>query len=109
MHGGEESTHMDETYVSARDQFFTAIRALAASADPIQTRLIAATESLLEVTIDEFEGDRELKIRFARILDLLAADQDDMETIAVETAAHMTDFEAVKVADLICDFYCDLK
>jgi hypothetical protein len=48
--------------------------------------------------------DRELKFKFAKILDLLAVDQDDMETVAVETAAHMTDFETVKVADLICDF-----
>lgn len=92
-----------------RQEFFAAIRTLAASADPIQTRLIAATESILEVTIDEFEGDRELKIKFARILDLLAVDQDDMETTALETAAHMTDYEAVKVADLICDFYSDLE
>jgi hypothetical protein len=38
----------------------------------------------------------------------LAVDQDDMETTALETAAHMTDFEAMKIADLICDFYYDL-
>ncbi len=100
---------MDETYANAREQFFAAIRTLAASADPIQTRLIAATESILEVTIDEFESDIELRIRFARILDLLAVDQDNMETTAVETVAHMTDFEAVKVADLICDFFFDLE
>jgi hypothetical protein len=100
---------MDETHANARDLFFAALRALAASADPIQTRLIAATECILEVTIDEFEGHRELKFKFARILDLLAVDQDDMETTAMETAAHMTDFEAAKVADLICDFYSDLK
>lgn len=99
---------MDEKYPNAREQFFAAIRALAASADPLQTRLIAATESILEVTIDEFVADRELKIKFARILDLLAVDQDDLETMAVETVAHMTDFEAVKVAALICDFYSDL-
>jgi hypothetical protein len=100
---------MDDTYANVREQFFSALRALAASADPIQTRLIAATEHILEVTIDEFENDRELKFRFARILDLLAVDQDDMETAAVETAAHMTDFEAAKIADLICDFYYDLE
>jgi|GEM_PF-1841780 len=100
---------MDGTMANAREQFFAAIRTLAASADSIQTRLIAATESILEVTIDEFAGDRELKIKFARILDLLAVDQDDMGTTAVETAAHMTDFEAVKLADLICDFYSELE
>ncbi|MBA3447080.1 MAG: hypothetical protein H0T56_05670 [Pseudaminobacter sp.] len=100
---------MDETNANAREQFFAAIRTLSASADPIQTRLIAATEFILEVTIDEFEGDRELKIKFARILDLLAVDQDEMEATAVETAAHMTDFEAIKVAHLICDFYSDLE
>ena len=49
------------------------------------------------------------KPEFARLLDLLAIDQDDMVRTAGETAAHMTDFEAVKVADLICDFYYDLE
>ena len=48
------------------------------------------------------------RLKFARLLDLLAVDHDDMETTAVENAAHMTDFEAVKVADLMCDFYYDL-
>lgn len=100
---------MDERHANARDQFFAALRSLAASADPIQTRLIAATESILDVTIDEFDGNPELKFKFARILDLLSSDQDDMEKTAVETAAHMTDFEAVKVADAICDFYSDLE
>ena len=99
---------MDERHANAREQFFAAIRTLAASADSIQTRVIEATQSILEVTIDEFEGDSELKIKFARILDLLAIDQDDMGKAAEETAAHMTDLEAVKVADLMCDFYYDL-
>jgi hypothetical protein len=99
---------MDGKYANARVQFFAAIRTLAASADSIQTRLVDANESILGVTIDEFDGDSELKFRFARILDLLAVDQDDMETIAVETATHMTELEAVKVADLICDFFYDL-
>ena len=99
---------MDERHANAREQFFAAIRTLAASADSIQTRVIEATQSILDITIDEFEGDSELKIKFARILDLLAIDQDDMEKAAEETAAHMTDLEAVKVADLMCDFYYDL-
>jgi hypothetical protein len=99
---------MDESHANAREQFFAAIRTLAASADSIQARVIDATQRILEVTIDDFEGDSELKIKFARILDLLAVDQNDMEKAAAETAAHMTDFEAVKVADLICDFYYDL-
>ena len=100
---------MDERHANAREQFFTAIRTLAASADSIQTRVIDATQSILQVTIDDFEDDSELKIKFARLLDLLAVDnQDDLETAAVENAAHMTDFEAVKVADLMCDFYCEL-
>lgn len=99
---------MDERHANAREQFFAAIRALAASTDSIQTRVIDATQSILQVTIDEFEGDGELKIKFARLLDLLAVDQDDLEMAAVENAAHMTDFEAVKVADLVCDFYCEL-
>ena len=100
---------MDERHANAREQFFAAIRALAASDDSIQTRVIDATQSVLQVTIDEFEGDGELKIKFARLLDLMAVEnQDDLETAAVENAAHMTDFEAVKMADLMCDFYCEL-
>lgn len=99
---------MDALHANAREQFFAAIRSLAASSESIQARVIDATPSILEVTIDEFDGDRELKIKFARILDLLAVDQDDVEKEAEETAAHMTDFEAIKVADLICDFYSDL-
>ncbi|MEQ1955179.1 hypothetical protein [Mesorhizobium sp. CN2-181] len=99
---------MNELHANARDQFFAAMRSLAASADSIQTRLIEANTHLLLVTIDEFGGDLELKIKFAKLLDLLAVDQDDMETTALETVAHMTDFEAIKVADLICDFYYDL-
>lgn len=39
----------------------------------------------------------------SRSLDLLAADKDDLETVA-----HMTDFEAIKVADLLCKFEYDL-
>ena len=99
---------MDEKYANAREHFFAAIRTLAASTDSIQTRLIDANVNILHVTIDEFDGDMELKVKFAKILDLLAIDQDDMETVAVETAAHMTDFEAVKVADLIAIFTMSL-
>ncbi|KRB26345.1 MULTISPECIES: hypothetical protein [Mesorhizobium] len=99
---------MDDKYSDAREHFFAAIRALAASGDSIQARLIEANGNILNVTIDEFNGDRELKIKFAKLLDLLAIDQDDLETVAVENAAHMTDFEAVKVADLICDFYYEI-
>ncbi|TXR47919.1 hypothetical protein [Phyllobacterium endophyticum] len=100
---------MNERHANAREQFFAAIRTLAASADSIQIRVIAATQSILQVTIEEFEGDSELKIRFARLLDLLAIDDHlDLETAVVENAAHMTDLEAVRVADLMCDFYCEL-
>lgn len=99
---------MDHKYSNARGHFSAAVRALAASSDSIQARLIEANESILNVTLDEFGGDRELKFKFARILDLLAVDQDDIVTTALETAAHMTDFEAVKVADLICDFCFEL-
>jgi hypothetical protein len=38
----------------------------------------------------------------------MSVDQDDVKEIAVKTAAHMTDLEAVKVAGLICDFFYDL-
>lgn len=93
----------------ARAQFFAAIRTLAASSDSIQTRVTNAAQNVLQVTIDEFASDAELKIKFARLLDLLAGDHDDLESAAMETTAHMTDFEAVKVADLMCDFYYDLR
>ncbi|MER9188280.1 hypothetical protein [Mesorhizobium australicum] len=99
---------MDDKYTNAREHFFAAIRALSASADSIQARLIEANVNIVNVTIDEFNGDRELKIKFAKLLDLLAIDQDDLETVAVENAAHMSDFDAVKVADLICDFYYEI-
>ena len=99
---------MDEKYVNARENFFTAMRSLAASTESIQTRLIEASSSILAVRIDEFEGDAELKIKFARILDLLGVDQADMDTVAVETTAHISDFDALKLADLICDCFYDL-
>ncbi|TRC75265.1 hypothetical protein FJV83_29995 [Mesorhizobium sp. WSM4307] len=99
---------MDDKYTNAREHFFAAIRALAASSESIQTRVIEANVNVLNVTIDEFDGDPELKIKFAKLLDLVAIDQDDLETVAVENAAHMSDFEAVKVADLICDFYYEI-
>jgi hypothetical protein len=99
---------MDEKYPHARKQFFAALRTLAASADSIQARLIEANTSILTVTIDEFDDDIELKIKFARILDLLSVDRDDMEEGAIETAAHMTDLEAMIVAELICDFFEEL-
>jgi hypothetical protein len=60
---------MDEIHTNAREQFFAARRILASSSDSIQTRLIDATPSILQVAIDEFEGAHELKIRFAPILD----------------------------------------
>lgn len=100
---------MNERHANAREQFFAAVRTLAASADSIQTRVIDATQIILQVTIDEFEGDAELKIKFARLLDLLAVDDaEELETVAVDNAVHMTDFEAVKVADLMCDLYYEL-
>jgi len=99
---------MDDHHTDAREHFFSAIRILACSADSIQTRLIEANESILRVAIDEFDGDAEMKIKFARILDLLAVDQDEVEIVAHETAAHMTDLQASAAARLICDFYFDL-
>ncbi|MBZ9965711.1 hypothetical protein LB561_12375 [Mesorhizobium sp. B292B1B] len=72
---------MDDKYTNAREHFFAAIRALAASEHSIQARLIEANGNILNVTIDEFNGDRELKIKFAKLLDLLAIDQDDLEPL----------------------------
>ena len=99
---------MDEKYANAYEQFFAAIRILATSNASIQARVIEATPYILLVTIDEFQDDIELKLKFARSLDLLAVDQDETSSVAVETVAHMTDLEAEKVAILICDFLYDL-
>jgi hypothetical protein len=101
----QKGNNVEEKYPHAKKQFFAAVRTLAASADSIQTRLIEANANILTVTIDEFDKDIELKIKLARILDLLAVDRDDTEEIALETAAHMTDSEAMIVAELICDFF----
>ncbi|MEO9341042.1 hypothetical protein ABFT80_26990 [Mesorhizobium sp. SB112] len=100
---------MDEKYADARENLFAAMRSLAASADSIQNRLIDANSSILAVTIDEFEGDGELKIKFARILDLYGVDLDDTQAVATETAAYMSDFDAIKLADLICDLFYELR
>ncbi|MEH7844693.1 hypothetical protein [Rhizobium laguerreae] len=99
---------MDAKYPNARGQFFSAVRTLATSSESMQTRLIEANDSILAVTLDEFESDIELKIKFARILDLLAVDRDDIETAAVENAAHMSDVDALILAELICDFFYEL-
>ncbi|WP_348642784.1 hypothetical protein [Mesorhizobium sp. M8A.F.Ca.ET.161.01.1.1] len=104
----DRGTKMGDKYPNVREHFFAAVRALAASADSIQARLIEANSSILNVTIDEFDGDLELKIKFAKLLDLLATDHDDLETVSVENAAHMTDFEAIKIADLMCDFFYEI-
>lgn len=101
-------TTMDVKYPRARAQLFEAVRALSTSPDSIQTRLIDATESLLTVTIDEFENDPELKIKFARILDLIAVDRDDVAAVAVETAAYMSDADASILAALVFDFLYEI-
>ena len=99
---------MDDKYYFAREQFFPAIRILAASTGDIQSRLIYAYRLILLVRIDDFDHDPELKIKFARILDSFSVDKENMEELGSETAAQMTDMAAIKVADLICDFYGDL-
>lgn len=99
---------MDEQYADAREALFGAIRALAASAAPLESRLVAAAGAIVQVTIDQFDGDIELKTKFARILDMLAIDEGDLETIIPLTAAHLTERDAIRVADLICDLFYDL-
>lgn len=99
---------MDDIYDNAREQFFTAIRILATSPNDIQTRLIGAYKSILLVTIDEFAGDLEMKLKFARILDELGPDTDDLDEVGVEAAAHMPDADASRVAEMVCDFFYDL-
>jgi len=99
---------MEANYSNARAQFFAAVRALSISPESLQMRLTEASESVSAVTIDEFAADIELKIKFARILDLFAADRDEIDVISVETAAHMSDAEAITLAALICDFFYEL-
>lgn len=96
------------TYPKARAHLFEAVRSLSTSPENIQTRLIDAAESLLSVTIDEFAGDTELTLKFARILDLIAIDRGDVETTLAETAAYMSDERASILADLICDFLYEI-
>jgi hypothetical protein len=99
---------MDEKHENARDHFYEAIRALAASALPIQTRLARALVCISPVEIQTFDGQSELKLRFARILDHVAPDIDDVAEVGTKNAARMSDDAAVTVASLICDFYDDL-
>lgn len=99
---------MDDTHANAREHFFAAVRLLAVSTDSLQARIIDAAPRVLMVTIDEFEGMPELKLKLARILDLLAVDDHDAEDVVIETAAHLTDIEALRLAALICDFFYDL-
>ena len=99
---------MNDDYENARERFFEAIRALATSPNPIQDRLTVAFRSIVFVTIDEFQGDPEMKLKFARLLDALTVDNDEIEVAGVEAAAHMSDHQASVAADLICDFFYDL-
>ena len=99
---------MDDHYDNARERFYEAIRVLCTSPAPIQDRLMAAFRSIVFVTIDEFEDDPEMKLRFAQILDALSVDRDDVEKVGLETAAYMSDEQASAAAHLICDFFYDL-
>jgi hypothetical protein len=99
---------MDEKQEIAREHFFDAILALAASASSIQVRLAKALICIVPVPIETFDGHPELKLRYARILDLVAKDKDDLVEIGMENATHMSDGAAITVAALICDFYDDL-
>lgn len=47
---------------SINQHFFAAMRALAASSESIQERLVEVNVNILNVTIDKFVGERELKI-----------------------------------------------
>ena len=99
---------MDVKYPAARANLFEAVRALSTSPETIQVRLVDATESLLAVTIDEFADDAELAFKFARILDLIAVDRGDMDSVAAETAAYLSDTQASVIADLVCDFLYEI-
>jgi hypothetical protein len=99
---------MDDLYEHAREQFLGALRAMATSPYDIQARLVEAYITIREVTLDEFEGDTELKLKLARILDLLAVDTADVDAEVVENTHRMSESEAVKVANLIFDFHYEL-
>jgi neutral trehalase len=99
---------MDDLHEHAREQFFDALRAMAISTFDIQSRLVDAYVSIRDVKLDEFNDDAELKLKLARILDLLAVDTSNVDEEVVETTHRMTDIEAAKVAHLICDFYYEL-
>jgi hypothetical protein len=99
---------MDELYEHAREQFLAAVRVMATSPYDIQARLVEAYITIREVTLDEFEGDTELRLNLARILDYLAVDAGDVDEEVVENTHRMSDSEAVKIANLIFDFHYEL-
>jgi len=99
---------MNDTHSHAHDQFRDAVRAMATSPSDLPERLLMAFAFIREVTLDEFAENPELKLRLARILDLLAADSGDVDEEVAHTAFTMTELDASKAADLICDFYFDL-
>jgi hypothetical protein len=99
---------LDEDYTHAREQFFDALRAMVSSTSDIQGRLVEAYQCIRTVTLDEFEGETELKLKLARILDLLAVDTANVDEEVLITTDRMTDDEAAAVAHLICDFLYDL-
>jgi hypothetical protein len=92
----------------AREQFNAAMRAMICSPADLQSRLVAAYAYIRQVTLDEFDNDTELKLKLARILDLLSTDTGDIDEEVVATAYSMTELEATKVAHLICDFCYEL-
>lgn len=94
---------MTARYPHARTQVVEAVQTLSSSPETIQTRLVDATESLLAITLEEFSGDLDLTVKFARILDLIAVDRGDVKEVAAETAPYMTDKQASMIAELICD------
>ena len=99
---------MDDQYANTREAIFVAVRSLAASAEPLETRIVAAASAIVQVTIDQFDGDVELKTKFARNLDLLAVDERDLEAIIPQTVTDLSEWDTVGIAELICDLLHDL-
>lgn len=49
-----------------------------------------------------------MKLKFAKILDELEPDTNDLDEMGGGAAAHMPDADASRVTEMVCDFFYDL-
>ena len=61
----------------------------ASSADAKTSSMTRCVSAGALAAVHKFEGDIKLRTKFARILDLMAADRGGIEIAVVENAAHM--------------------